>query len=551
MRAGGGRRTRPPRGPGRRPVHVPRVQVNAFGDEGAEATRAFRVDTTPPAAPAITARPPFPACNRSPFALDAWSPAPPPAGRCIGAGGAVVIGPRTRRSRSRSRPWPTAPTSSRCSRSTPRATRRPHLRPVHDHERRSPRASRARRSLSSTGVPAAAPERHAAAPQGRAGPSRRAPRSCSGSRARAAPGSTTSSSSRSSASGTGAGAVVTKVYSAFPQQRQLRVAQEQDEAGHLLRLAGLALHAARVHAEAARHQQLLHRRGKAADEKAAKAAAEAARRQHRASRRPARRGPAGGPLDSPPVPSTISFARGPRARRPSRRPDRRVRAGRPRRPTASACCPTAPATATRRCASCWPPSTARTPDQVLVTNGSLQGFVFLLETLLEPGDLVAVEAPTYDRALLQLRLHGMDVLPIPVEDDGMDVEALRRGLRGRPRAEAALHDPQLPEPVRRDPVGREAPRPWSRSASAHDILVLEDDPYGKLRFEGEPLPGLVELAAPGRVHLHLVLLEDRRARAAGGLPGRAARRSPARLAGRRLAHLHLPRPARPRRRSTS
>ena len=63
-------------------------------------------------------------------------------------------------------------------------------------------------------------------------------------------------------------------------------------------------------------------------------------------------------------------------------------------------------------------------DQVLVTNGSLQGFVFLLETLLAPGDLVAVESPTYDRALLQLRLHGMEVLPIAVEDDGMDVEAL-------------------------------------------------------------------------------------------------------------------------------
>ena len=56
---------------------------------------------------------------------------------------------------------------------------------------------------------------------------------------------------------------------------------------------------------------------------------------------------------------------------------------------------------------------AATADQVLVTNGSLQGFVFLLETLLSPGDIVAVESPTYDRALLQLTLHGMDVLPVP------------------------------------------------------------------------------------------------------------------------------------------
>ena len=49
---------------------------------------------------------------------------------------------------------------------------------------------------------------------------------------------------------------------------------------------------------------------------------------------------------------------------------------------------------------------------------------FLLETLLSPGDVVAVESPTYDRALLQLTLHGMDVLPIPMDDDGLIVDAL-------------------------------------------------------------------------------------------------------------------------------
>ena len=59
-----------------------------------------------------------------------------------------------------------------------------------------------------------------------------------------------------------------------------------------------------------------------------------------------------------------------------------------------------------------------------VTNGSLQGYVFMLETLLSPGDLVAVEAPTYDRALLQLRLHGMGVLPIPVEAFAQAVRAV-------------------------------------------------------------------------------------------------------------------------------
>jgi 2-aminoadipate transaminase len=138
------------------------------------------------------------------------------------------------------------------------------------------------------------------------------------------------------------------------------------------------------------------------------------------------------------------------------------------------------------------------PDQVLVTNGSLQGFVFLLEILLEPGDLVAVERPTYDRALLQLRLHGMQVLPLDVEDDGMDVEALAAACaRGRvPRLLYTI-------PNFQNPSGATLSEPKRRRlieiAEQHDILILEDDPYGKLRFEGEALPGLFELAPAGRV----------------------------------------------------
>ena len=138
------------------------------------------------------------------------------------------------------------------------------------------------------------------------------------------------------------------------------------------------------------------------------------------------------------------------------------------------------------------------PDQVLVTNGSLQGFVFLLETLLAPGDLVAVESPTYDRALLQLRLHGMEILPLEVEDDGMDVEALRAAC-------AAGRVPKLlyTIPNFQNPSGATMAAGKRRAlvdvCDEHGVLILEDDPYGRLRFEGEPLPGLAELAQPGRV----------------------------------------------------
>lgn len=138
------------------------------------------------------------------------------------------------------------------------------------------------------------------------------------------------------------------------------------------------------------------------------------------------------------------------------------------------------------------------PDQVLVTNGSLQGFVFLLDTLLEPGDLVAVEAPTYDRALLQLRLHQMRILPIPVTDEGMDVEALERACAAGRVPKLIYTIPNFQNPSGATLSGA-ARRALVDVCERHDILILEDDPYGKLRFEGEALPGLHEIAPPGRV----------------------------------------------------
>jgi DNA-binding transcriptional MocR family regulator len=138
------------------------------------------------------------------------------------------------------------------------------------------------------------------------------------------------------------------------------------------------------------------------------------------------------------------------------------------------------------------------PDHVFVTNGSLQGFVFLLDSLLEPGDLVAVEAPTYDRALLQLRLHGMEVLPIPMEDDGLDVDALAAACAAG-RAPALLYTiPNFQNPSGATLSAAKRERLVDLCAR-HGILLLEDDPYGKLRFEGDPLPGLWEIGDPDRV----------------------------------------------------
>src|ERR687883_682639 len=69
-------------------------------------------------------------------------------------------------------------------------------------------------------------------------------------------------------------------------------------------------------------------------------------------------------------------------------------------------------------------------EQVIVTNGSMQADAFLFETLVAPGDAVVLESPTYDRTLLNLRRRGADIHMVPMDTDGIDVDALERELRG-------------------------------------------------------------------------------------------------------------------------
>ena len=72
-------------------------------------------------------------------------------------------------------------------------------------------------------------------------------------------------------------------------------------------------------------------------------------------------------------------------------------------------------------------------EQVIATNGSMQADAFLFQLMVEPGDTVVVEAPTYDRTLLVLRELGAEILAIPVEGDGLDVDALATALEGGAR----------------------------------------------------------------------------------------------------------------------
>jgi DNA-binding transcriptional MocR family regulator len=132
------------------------------------------------------------------------------------------------------------------------------------------------------------------------------------------------------------------------------------------------------------------------------------------------------------------------------------------------------------------------PARVVVTSGGLQGIAFYFTELLarRPGR-VLVEAPSYDRPLKLLTQMGADVVALPMDDDGLDPDALERELRAG-RASLLYTIPTF-----QNPSGRTLPLERRRRvvelAAEHGLPVLEDDPYGLVRYEGEGPPSLHEL----------------------------------------------------------
>jgi DNA-binding transcriptional MocR family regulator len=137
-------------------------------------------------------------------------------------------------------------------------------------------------------------------------------------------------------------------------------------------------------------------------------------------------------------------------------------------------------------------------ENVIVTNGSMQADAFLFQQLVGPGDTVVVEAPTYDRTLLALRDLGADILAIPLEEDGIDVEALSRALEAGARPTLAHVIPNFQNPAGYT-LSLEKRRRLIELADTYGFVIFEDDPYVELRFEGERLPTMLSLDTAARV----------------------------------------------------
>jgi DNA-binding transcriptional MocR family regulator len=137
--------------------------------------------------------------------------------------------------------------------------------------------------------------------------------------------------------------------------------------------------------------------------------------------------------------------------------------------------------------------------RVVITAGGLQGFVFYAaEQLARKPGRVLVEGPTYDRPLKILAREGAEVVALPMDDEGLEPDGLEREL-GRGGDVSFLYT----IPTFQNPSGRtlseERRRRIAELAAAHDLDVLEDDPYGRVRYEGAAPPSLRELEGGERV----------------------------------------------------
>jgi 2-aminoadipate transaminase len=138
------------------------------------------------------------------------------------------------------------------------------------------------------------------------------------------------------------------------------------------------------------------------------------------------------------------------------------------------------------------------PAELLITSGGMQGLDLVCKLFVDAGDLVAVESPTYTNGAATISGYEGRMVEIPGDADGMDVDAL-----------AQLSDYDPPKliytiPTFQNPAGTtlsfERRERLIELAEEWGAVVLEDDPYGLLRFEGEDLPTLRELGA-GRVRV--------------------------------------------------
>jgi 2-aminoadipate transaminase len=135
--------------------------------------------------------------------------------------------------------------------------------------------------------------------------------------------------------------------------------------------------------------------------------------------------------------------------------------------------------------------------QVMVTNGSMEAAALLFRYMVDSGDRVIVEQPSYDRTLLLLGRTGAELVPVPLEADGLDVEAFERALAGGP-VKLAHVIPNFHNPAGCTLSAAKRERLVALAAE-HGFWIFEDDPYRLVSFGDEPPPTMLSQDSADRV----------------------------------------------------
>lgn len=137
-------------------------------------------------------------------------------------------------------------------------------------------------------------------------------------------------------------------------------------------------------------------------------------------------------------------------------------------------------------------------DDILVTNGSQQGLDFTARIFFNEGDVVLCESPSYLGAINAFKAYGPEFIEVPTDAEGMKMDELEKILENNDNVKVIYVIPDFQNPTGRTwAVDRR--KKLVELANKHNIAIVEDNPYGELRFEGEMPPSIKSLDTEGRV----------------------------------------------------
>lgn len=137
-------------------------------------------------------------------------------------------------------------------------------------------------------------------------------------------------------------------------------------------------------------------------------------------------------------------------------------------------------------------------EQVIITSGSQQAIDLTGRLLLDEGDTILCESPTYLAAINAFKVYDANFVEVDMDEDGMIMEALEKQLQLHPNAKFIYTIPDFQNPTGRT-MKLERRKRMIELANQYNVLIVEDNPYGAVRFSGEPLPPVKHFDTEGRV----------------------------------------------------